>query len=43
MGLTVPVAVTVATVPIYDVTVYKVMALPPFEAGGLKLTDALAL
>ena len=29
--------------PGFDVTVYDVIALPPFEAGGVKLTVACAL
>jgi hypothetical protein len=32
-----------AACPVLETTVYKVMRLPPFEAGALKLTVALAL
>jgi hypothetical protein len=37
IGLATPVAVMP---PGFDVTVYEVMALPPFDAGGAKLTVA---
>jgi hypothetical protein len=37
MGLDAPVAVKL---PGLEVTVYEVIALPPFEAGGVKLTVA---
>ena len=40
MGLDAPEAVML---PGVDVTVYEVMGLPPFEAGGVKLTVACAL
>jgi hypothetical protein len=40
MGLDAPVAVML---PGLEVTVYEVIALPPFEAGGVKLTVAWAL
>jgi hypothetical protein len=40
MGLDAPVAVML---PGLEVTVYEVIALPPFEAGGVKLTVACAL
>ena len=40
IGLDPPVAVML---PGLDVTVYEVTGLPPFEAGGVKLTVACAL
>jgi hypothetical protein len=40
IGLAVPWAVML---PGLDVTVYPVMALPPFEAGAVKLTVVCAL
>ena len=40
IGLAPPVAVIP---PGLDVTLYDVIALPPFEAGGVKLTVACAL
>jgi hypothetical protein len=40
MGLVLPVAVLL---PGDEVTVYPVIVGPPLEAGGVKLTEALAL
>ena len=40
IGLAVPVPVLP---PVLEVTVYNVIALPPFDAGAVKLTVACAL